>query len=771
MDSLQPMAVAGTYDYRLVALSVVLAVGASYAALDLAGRVTVAQGRARRFWLTGGAIAMGSGIWAMHYIGMLAFSMPMPVLYDLPTVGLSLLAAIGASAVALFLVSRPSMGGRQEAIGSLAMGSGIAAMHYIGMAAMRMPARIRYNPATVSLSIVLAVVISLVALILAFQARNEKGASLRKVVSALVMGSAIPLMHYTGMAAATFIPTSLKPDLSHAIEVSRLGVTVISMTSLLVLVMVMVTAFMDRLLAAQKAILEVSRENASHFRTMAETIPQIIWTTPPDGNTDYVNQRWHDYTGLDWEQSLDLRWGTALHPEDLPSCQKLWTRSVESGETFEMEYRLRRAVDKTYRWHLARAVPIRDSQGSIVKWFGTATDIDDQKHSQQNLEEQVRERTAEVVAGNARLKQEMQEREDAQHKLNEQNATMLEELSRRSARSVVLAKMGKLLQSSDTVKEAIPIVLGFAPKIFPGFRGSLLLFNASRSALEVAGVWSECEMPEGSSFEANCCWALRTGQRHLVQAGDRTALCTHVVATNCYLCVPIMTQGAAVGILHLQSMTGTRDLLESEILLASSFAEQVGLSISNLRLQEALRQQSIKDTLTGLYNRRHLEESMEREIRRAARADQPMGVIMFDLDHFKTFNDTFGHDAGDAVLRELGVFLSRNVRAEDVPCRFGGEEFLLILPGSNLEGTRTRAERLRSQIKELNVVYQGKSLGIITISSGVAAFPSHGLLVRELIAAADGALYQAKRGGRDQVIVAPLPTDIEQAAATVTAGR
>lgn len=171
----------GTYDYRLIALSVVLAMGASYAALDLAGRVTAARRWTRVFWLAGGATAMGLGIWAMHYIGMLAFKMPMPVLYDFPTVGLSLRAAIGASAVALFIVSRQTMGRRREMIGNVVMGSGIAAMHYVGMAAMRVPARISYNRGVVVFSIVLAIVISLLALIFAFRVRDEKRTSLRKI--------------------------------------------------------------------------------------------------------------------------------------------------------------------------------------------------------------------------------------------------------------------------------------------------------------------------------------------------------------------------------------------------------------------------------------------------------------------------------------------------------------------------------------------------------------------------------------------------------------
>jgi diguanylate cyclase (GGDEF)-like protein len=215
-----------------------------------------------------------------------------------------------------------------------------------------------------------------------------------------------------------------------------------------------------------------------------------------------------------------------------------------------------------------------------------------------------------------------------------------------------------------------------------------------------------------------------------------------------------MTQEGAAGILHLQAIMDTRDPFESELLITNSFAEQVGVSIANLRLQEALRQQSTSDALTGLYNRRYLEESLERELRRAARAKQQLSLVMFDLDHFKTFNDTFGHEAGDAVLREMGASLARTARAEDISCRFGGEEFLLILPGTSLDGARTRAERVRSQARKLAVMHQGKPVGTITVSLGVAAFPAHGSSAKELIASVDAALYRAKREGRDRVVVA-----------------
>jgi len=250
----------GYYDNRLVALSVFIAVVASYAALDLAGRVTSARGGVRYLWLSGGATAMGTGIWSMHYIGMLAFHLPVPVQYDWPTVLVSLLAAIFASLVALFVVSRQKMGWPQALAGCIIMGGGIAGMHYIGMAAMRLPATCHYSPAIVALSVVLALVISLVALWLTFHFRGETTSwGWRKIVSALVMGAAIPVMHYTGMAAASFTPSILvHGDLSHSLSISSLGIAGVIVVTFMVLGLSLLTSLVDRRFSAQTLELEAS---------------------------------------------------------------------------------------------------------------------------------------------------------------------------------------------------------------------------------------------------------------------------------------------------------------------------------------------------------------------------------------------------------------------------------------------------------------------------------------------------------------------------------
>jgi two-component system sensor histidine kinase/response regulator len=259
----------GFYDYRLVAVSVVIAIFAAYAALDLAGRVTAAYGIARFAWLSGGALAMGMGIWSMHYIGMKAFVLPVPVAYDWPTVLLSMIAAVSASAVALFVVSRKTMGMTSAIVGSLLMGSGIAAMHYIGMESMRLPGMCHYSSGLVTLSVVLAIVISFVAMWLTFGLRGQTTTwSWRKTGCAVLMGLAIPVMHYVGMAAVSFMPAPLPAsELKHAVSISQLGLAGIALVTLIILGVVFLASMLDRRFSFHARELELSEER---YRMMAQ---------------------------------------------------------------------------------------------------------------------------------------------------------------------------------------------------------------------------------------------------------------------------------------------------------------------------------------------------------------------------------------------------------------------------------------------------------------------------------------------------------------------
>jgi diguanylate cyclase (GGDEF)-like protein len=232
-------------------------------------------------------------------------------------------------------------------------------------------------------------------------------------------------------------------------------------------------------------------------------------------------------------------------------------------------------------------------------------------------------------------------------------------------------------------------------------------------------------------------------------------LCRHFVdqPKTGYLCVPLVVQGESLGLLCLMGdSTGSGEQRINGRNLALMLGEAVKLSLFNLRLQEKLRHQATRDPLTGLFNRRYLEDSLDRELHRAQRKESSLSVVMLDLDHFKNFNDTFGHDSGDLLLRELGSVLRATLRQGDIACRYGGEEFVLVLPDSSLAHTTKRVEEIRALIKHLEIRQGERTLGAITVSAGVAAAPEHGQVAHDLLKAADDALYAAKQAGRDCLI-------------------
>src|SRR5262249_49662029 len=249
--------------------------------------------------------------------------------------------------------------------------------------------------------------------------------------------------------------------------------------------------------------------------------------------------------------------------------------------------------------------------------------------------------------------------------------------------------------------------------------------------------------------------ARRRGRVHIVEATTNGLLCSHLPPPlpSAYLCVPLIAQGESLGVLYLGVRPEVQVAPEAPKKLAGTVSDQMGLAVANLKLRESLRNQSIRDPLTGLFNRRYLEETLERELKRAERSQGELGVAVMDLDKFKQFNDTFGHDMGDMLLRDFGRLLSTMVRGGDVACRYGGEEFVLILPDATVEVTNQRADRIREAVKHLFVSYRGQSVGSVTVSAGVASYPEHGTTGEALVQAADAALYRAKNAGRDRVVV------------------
>jgi NO-binding membrane sensor protein with MHYT domain/signal transduction histidine kinase len=417
----------GSYNYALVTLSVLIAIFASYAALDLASRVTAAHGWTRTVWLLGGAGAMGTGIWSMHYIGMLAFVLPIPVAYHWPTVLLSLFAAILASAIALYVVSRQKMGAFRALTGSFLMGAGIASMHYIGMAAMRLSAMCQYSSFLVVLSVVFAVLISLAALWITFHLRDEKaGIGWRKLGGAVVMGAAIPVMHYTGMAAASFTPSGMPVDLSRAVSPSTLGTAGIAAVTLIVLGLALLTSWVDTRFAAQtlerqEAKLQESEAYLSEAQRLSHTgsfgwrvsTGEIIWSE----ETFRIFQ--YDRTITPTVERILHR----VHPEDAAFVKFTIERASRDGKDFEHEYRLV-MPDRSIRHVHVVARAFSDESGAI-EFVGAVMDLTERKRDEM------------LLAGEKRLL-EMIARGDPRAVILDALCRLVEELAGGSRSSILL---------------------------------------------------------------------------------------------------------------------------------------------------------------------------------------------------------------------------------------------------------------------------------------------------------------------------------------------
>ncbi|MFH0994683.1 MAG: diguanylate cyclase [Pseudomonadota bacterium] len=332
----------------------------------------------------------------------------------------------------------------------------------------------------------------------------------------------------------------------------------------------------------------------------------------------------------------------------------------------------------------------------------------------------------------------------------------MEVISCRAHELSLLSKLSGMLQTCKEYDEAYDAIYLLLPKLLPARVGGLYILNETTETMDPVALWGETVTGAGA-FETDDCYALRKGQVYRVNHPGAELICRHVKnlqPDTTSICIPMIAQGRISGLLHIQDKQPLADspteMADAGFHLAVTAAEQLSLSLANLKLQSALRQQSIQDTLTGLFNRRYLDESLAREIARARRAGATVGIIMIDIDYFKRFNDTYGHDAGDTVLQSVGKFISLHVREGDIACRYGGEEFTLIMPGASLESAFARAEELRKGVQSLQMSHAGKPLESITLSLGVAAFPQDGETGELVIQAADAALYRAKDNGRNR---------------------
>jgi diguanylate cyclase (GGDEF)-like protein len=317
-------------------------------------------------------------------------------------------------------------------------------------------------------------------------------------------------------------------------------------------------------------------------------------------------------------------------------------------------------------------------------------------------------------------------------------------------RSSLTQEMARLLQGATVIEELYRTVGKFAPRLFPGSSGALCVIDSARNGIEMAAIW-------GESFT---CPAARSARAGLTSDPQSALISPHVVRVEQYgqVCVPISVQSQTLGFLHLQNgreHSVEPSFSEAELRLIQVVAEEIALSLANVGLREILRHQAFRDALTGLYNVRFLHEALELELHRAVRNCMPVAFVKVDVDGLNKVNDAYGHAAGDSVLQTVATTLQSKFRPSDVVCRYGGDEFCIVMPETSLEQAAMRSDQCRSALKLLSIECEGKIVTGITVSSGVAAFPNCStseILFRQ----ADAALYSAKNSGCDRVHTSSL---------------
>lgn len=423
-----------------------------------------------------------------------------------------------------------------------------------------------------------------------------------------------------------------------------------------------------------------------------------------------------------FEHSLDGLM-SCIHPDDRHLIDAEIERMRHGHQRFSLHHRII-LPDGSIRWIASSGERLPESSGEPARVFGIVQDITDEKLAHEQLQE-----------------------------TNIQLKFSLSSLERHASDLTTLNELNEGLQSCLNGEEAFEVVEHTLSRLNLGTGGALAVHRSATQELEVVAQWGD----GGGllhSFAGNMCWGVRRGQRHIVRQAVDGPLCKHFEQQNTSpsICSPLLVLGENLGLLCVRAHSDASDYEWERINhLAAMVAESLKLALSNVRLRETLHDQAIRDPLTGLLNRRYLDETLGREISRAQRERRPLSIVMLDLDHFKAVNDTWGHEAGDAVLSHLAATLRNHLRMSDLACRFGGEEFVVVMPGASLREARERIEELAGHVRTEAIVHGSMHLPPVTFSAGLVQVGIHGCAAEQLLRSADQALYAAKEAGRDCV--------------------
>ncbi|MBN2337492.1 MAG: PAS domain S-box protein [Acidobacteria bacterium] len=469
---------------------------------------------------------------------------------------------------------------------------------------------------------------------------------------------------------------------------------------------------------------EARRASEERYRELFENAYDMVYTHDLSGKITSMNKAAERMLGYSLEEALRMRFSQLVAPESRAAARRMIDRQIADAVPMTAELDVIARDGSRLTLEVSHRLIFREGRPHGIQ--GIARDISERKRAE-----------GELAAANRKLE------------------AWVRDLEQRTREMTLLGEMGDILRACLTTEEVYEVIVRIAREIFPEEAGALYVMGPLRNIVESVAEWGDTERM-ATTFTPDECWALRRGRVHWVEDTGVGLLCRHLETPppRGYLCVPMMAQSEAVGVLHLAHADGT-PLGESKQRLATAMGERVAMALSNLRLHETLRNQSIRDPLTGLFNRSFMEEALELELRRAARTQGTLVVIMTALDRFQKMTEEWGLDAGDSLLCRTAALLQSRIRKGDIACRFSGHAFVLLLPHSGRDVGRRRAETLRDLVRGMDVQYPGAREGArISASVGMALFPDHGQTVEALLRSAEAAVGRARSGGGDSVVVA-----------------